>query len=59
MNSSRIIITVFAIILTTFTLSFAGEVNRVEIGNMVLEDVPEIQLELKERLIQYQNVICL
>ncbi len=37
-------------------LLFAGDVNKREVGNLVLEDVPEIPLELKERLLQYQNV---
>lgn len=44
------------ILLLTITYAFTGEVNRVKIGNLVLEDIPEIPLELKERLIQFQNV---
>jgi dipeptidyl aminopeptidase/acylaminoacyl peptidase len=44
---------IFAFIITSLT---AGEVNRVEIGNLVLEDVPGIPMELSERLLQYQNV---
>ena len=35
---------------------FAGDIEKREIGNLVLENVPEIPLELKERLLQYQNV---
>jgi protease II len=35
---------------------FAGDVNRVEVGNLVLENIPEIPANLQERLLQYQNV---
>ncbi len=47
---------VLTVVFTLSAFSYAGEVKRVEIGNLVLENVPEIPLELKERLIQYQNV---
>ena len=35
---------------------FAGEIEKREVGNLVLENVPEIPVELSERLLQYQNV---
>jgi len=38
------------------TLVLASDVERREIGNLVLENVPEIPEQLSERLLQYQNV---
>ena len=55
MKSKLFIVSVLSIVLLT-AFNYAGEVNRVEIGNLVLEDVPEIPTELTERLLQYQNV---
>ena len=55
MKSKFLIISFLSILLLSFALT-AGDVNRVEIGNLVLEDVPEIPAELTERFLQYQNV---
>ncbi|MEJ2544299.1 MAG: hypothetical protein P8Y99_09545, partial [Calditrichaceae bacterium] len=55
MNSKFFIVSILTIFIL-LVFSFAGDVNRVEIGNLVLEDVPEIPAELTERFIQYQNV---
>lgn len=33
-----------------------GQVNRVEEGNLVMEDIPDIPDRIKERMLQYQNV---
>jgi len=33
-----------------------AQVNRVEKGNLVLEDIPEVPVQLSERLRQYQNI---
>ena len=44
------------LIVLTFSLTFAGDINRREVGNLVLEDIPEISQQLKDRLFQYQNV---
>ena len=46
------------LLLVVFTASvlFAGEIERREVGNLVMENVPEIPQALKERLLQYQNV---
>lgn len=40
----------------SLSVSFAQEVKRTEIGNLVIENIPEIPQNLKERLEQYQNV---
>ena len=53
---SRILIVSFLTVLAFILTLAAGEVNRVEIGNLILEDVPEIPAELTERFLQYQNV---
>ena len=55
MKSKFLIVSFLFILLLSFPVS-AGEINRVEIGNLVLEDVPEIPAELTERFLQYQNV---
>ena len=47
---------VFIILLLVSASVFSADVVRTEVGNLVLEDVPEIPEALKERLIQYQNV---
>ena len=47
---------VFIILLLVSASVFSADVARKEVGNLVLEDVPEIPEALKERLIQYQNV---
>lgn len=44
------------LLIFSFSLALAGEIKRTEAGNLVLENVPEIQQELKDRLLQYQNV---
>ena len=44
------------IVLFTLSLTFAGEIERREVGNLVLENVPEVSQALQERLFQYQNV---
>ncbi|MCG8605067.1 prolyl oligopeptidase family serine peptidase [bacterium] len=33
-----------------------GQVTRVEKGNLVMEDIPEIPERIKDRMVQYQNV---
>ncbi len=52
----RLIILLTSFVLLISTLSFGGVVMIREVGNLVLEDVPEIPAELKERMLQYQNV---
>jgi dipeptidyl aminopeptidase/acylaminoacyl peptidase len=44
----------FVIGLSIFVLSAAAQVRR-EVGNLVLEDVPEVPQEIIDRLQQYQN----
>lgn len=55
MKPRILIVLILSAILFNISL-IAGEINRVEIGNLVLEDVPEIPSELNDRLLQYQNV---
>lgn len=43
------------LLIFSFSLALSGEIKRVEVGNLVLEGVPEISQELKDRLLQYQN----
>jgi len=43
------------LVLLSFACTTAGAVERVERGNLVLEDMPEIPAALIERLDQYQN----
>jgi dipeptidyl aminopeptidase/acylaminoacyl peptidase len=48
----------FIIVVTTLLISsllFAGEVDKRESGNLVLENIPDIPESLTERLFQYQN----
>ncbi len=48
---------IFLLILCfSVSASFSQEVKRTEIGNLVIENIPEIPQDLKERLEQYQNV---
>ncbi len=50
-------LSLIAIILLLVADVFASaEVNRKEIGNLVIENIPEIPASLQERLEQYQNV---
>lgn len=42
--------------LLTLNISLAQNVNRIEKGNLVIENIPEIPASLAERLDQYQNV---
>jgi len=51
----KLIFAALIILFSCLTLP-AGEVNRVESGNLVLENIPDIPQELKDRLLQYQNV---
>lgn len=44
---------ILLLVATAFT---SAEVNRKEIGNLVIENIPEIPASLQERLEQYQNV---
>ncbi len=45
-----------SILFLSFLASFAfGQVTRVEHGNLVLENVPEIPQSLKDRMLQYRN----
>ena len=44
----------FVFLITSVLIS--GEIERHEVGNLVLENVPQIPQSLKERLLQYQNV---
>jgi len=46
----------FIFVILMASVLFAGEIDRREVGNLVLEDVPEISQQLKDRLFQYQNV---
>jgi hypothetical protein len=41
--------------LLVFCTSFGTTQNRREVGNLVLENVPEIPDEIKSRIQQYQN----
>jgi len=41
---------------TVAGLAGAQEVERREVGNLVIENIPEVPAELRERLRQYQNV---
>ncbi|MFW5662965.1 MAG: S9 family peptidase, partial [Bacteroidota bacterium] len=43
------------ILLLIFTTSAFSQVDRKEVGNLVIENVPEIPQTLKNRLMQYQN----
>lgn len=55
MYPTRRIILLLSLITFVFTsLTFA--VERREVGNLVLEDIPEVPEQLKDRLLQYQNV---
>ncbi|MBD3226299.1 MAG: prolyl oligopeptidase family serine peptidase [Caldithrix sp.] len=49
----------YATLLLSIVLSvslFAGDVQKRELGNLVLENIPEIPEQIKDRLMQYQNV---
>lgn len=50
-------LSLLAIIMLLVSTAFtSAEVNRKEIGNLVIENIPEIPASLMERLEQYQNV---
>ena len=52
---SRISILVLCILVLSFGFVY-GQVNRVEKGNLVIEDIPDIPERIKSRMLQYQNV---
>ncbi len=47
---------IIAMIFLGFISLYAGDIEKREAGNLVLENVPEIPQELQDRLLQYQNV---
>jgi len=53
MKRLSLISMILLLVATAFT---SAEVNRKEIGNLVIENIPEIPASLQERLEQYQNV---
>ncbi|MCH8981886.1 S9 family peptidase [candidate division KSB1 bacterium] len=52
---SRVSILVLCFLVLSFGFIY-GQVNRVEKGNLVIEDIPDIPERIKSRMGQYQNV---
>ncbi len=51
----KIVNTILMALLLSGANILSGQVTRVERGELVLEDIPEIPIEVSERLLQYQN----
>ncbi len=43
-----------SILFVSFTQTYS-QVDRKEVGNLVMENIPEIPQQLKDRIFQYQN----
>jgi dipeptidyl aminopeptidase/acylaminoacyl peptidase len=53
----RFIAFLAVLLITVFLISTSyGQINRVEKGNLVMEDIPDIPDQVKDRMMQYQNV---
>jgi len=55
MKTFNAIIKTILLSIAFFVVSASDGQNRREVGNMILEDVPEIPTEIKSRIQQYQN----
>ena len=55
MKSFNLLLKVISIFLLLTLIHTVNAQNRREVGNMILEDVPEIPEEIKSRIQQYQN----
>ncbi len=54
MNIKFTLYILLSILFLTFTQTFS-QVERKEVGNLVMENIPEIPQQLKDRIFQYQN----
>ena len=55
MKKTNLLLKVITLFLLVFMIPSTNAQNRREVGNMILEDVPEIPDEIKSRIQQYQN----
>ncbi len=55
MKGFNLLLKVITVFLLVFIVQLTNAQDRREVGNMVLEDVPEIPDEIKSRIQQYQN----
>ena len=55
MKTFKLLFTVLSIVFVFAIFNTVDAQNRREVGNMVLEDVPEVPEDIKSRIQQYQN----
>lgn len=54
MNIKFTLYLLFSILFVSFTQTYS-QIDRKEVGNLVMENIPEIPQQLKDRIFQYQN----